>query len=1598
MSDDARLPDTPPARAIDVPPADSDEIDVYARELAATPADERKRAALLLYEMGRQWRARDNLPNAAQCFLKAYTLAPEFRPVIRDARRIYRERGDFRLVIKLQDAEARATRPGPERAALLREKGRTLLEHQADRAGAEAAYRAALSEDPTDLAALLSLDRMLETAGDAAALREVLQKIIEVTSDAELQAALWRDIAQLESGRGDIDAALIALLHALTLAPGEHAILGDLERLYAARASVTDLCRTLETRLAAAPPGPRAAALEARIARLMRDRTQSLPEAADRFRRALGHDPDDYITASEYAHLCEELGRWDEVAWAIERRAQITTDVKVRASLYHRLGVIRAQYLSDPAGAKQALLDSVASLPTFLPALEALGRLLASRGEWQVLLDTQLGEIEAIKDPARRASRLYKAAAILERHIAPAANGEQTQALERAIELYARAASEAPGYLPAVTALERLYGRTGRFAELIALYEREAKNAPPGPAGAHLYEAMGRLWADRIGDTDKAIECFARVRDLQPQNLPALRELARMYGRAYRFSELVEVCEHEIALVTDPRRKVDLLQRAGELWEDRLLDLDKAAGSYQRALEIAPGFLPALKALGRLHRQKGRWDDLIAMHRAEMALTESPEQITFLLYAMAEIYDDELMRPDDAARTYREILERVPGYLPALTSLETLYEERRDWKELVALREASLEALGDDRSKALVLAQMGSLREERLDDPDGAAQDYARALRLLPEHPSAHAALVQIYELSGDHAKLADLCARALEHAPGAREHAVIGERLGELWDRHLAGPRKAATYYEAALEAAAGSTSAPSVPPPLSPVGVLQALAGIYRRLGMARELVRTSERLTDLIQDDAVAAGYRIRAAQLREEHQPALGEVAPDLRRALELSPGHPGAERALERVLRESGQSSELADVLAARLPRAVDPLERAALLIEIAEARESSGDMADAERSFRDALAVDGRSLLALWGLERLLEASGRFAECAQLALAEVEVLSDPAGQASALERAARLQLSKLERPDLAAPLYAQVLTLDPAHEEAFLELRRFYAAERNWPRLVDLLRMRCAAINDRSEIAHLLGEMADVYTHELGQQRKGMSCLRKALEVDPYDKKALCELARLYDQSEQWAKALTMYNRASAVVDDAAERRRMELRTAELWENLGDLTQALDAYRRVLSRLPDDEEALERASDLAEEVGDALLAARALERRADLATDPVTRVALRKRLAALCEERLEEPERAARALEGALSVDPLDVNTVEKLAALYGQLGDREALGRHLSKAAFTFRAAALAQPLEPAQIHALSRIYHWQKNYQGLFATFSILAYLGAADGSMRAFLHEALARRGPAPGRPLSLFEVQLLPEAARGPARPLWQVLADLLLSIDAREVSRLTPQLGEKVDPGAPISVAIGEIAERLGGAEYEVFFSGADRSVCKIVPGVVPILVLGADVAAVPLSRRARFKIARSLYLARERLWGDPTTIDLENLLAAAVGEFQGELPASLAPDRRTRVETEARRLHKLVPRKSRDPLRALVAGFLARAQEFDAQAFLRGLHTGAARAATLACGDPEAALHETAGIYGPHGREVESLVRFLLSDEFLKVREALGWV
>src|SRR5262249_6498319 len=149
-------------------------------------------------------------------------------------------------------------------------------------------------------------------------------------------------------------------------------------------------------------------------------------------------------------------------------------------------------------------------------------------------------------------------------------------------------------------------------------------------------------------------------------------------------------------------------------------------------------------------------------------------------------------------------------------------------------------------------------------------------------------------------------------------------------------------------------------------------------------------------------------------------------------------------------------------------------ERARLLSELGEAQEAAGELLDAQRSFRDALASDERCLPALWGLGRLCEPAGDSADRAALLEREAAILCDPGGRAECLRQAARLQDTAGNEP-AAAALYQRVLELAPTDDEAFAELRRVYREASDFAALEELLRARMAATTNPPELVRLLG-------------------------------------------------------------------------------------------------------------------------------------------------------------------------------------------------------------------------------------------------------------------------------------------------------------------------------------------------------------------------------------------------------------------------------------------------------------------------------------------------------------------------------------------
>src|SRR5262249_14010675 len=172
---------------------------------------------------------------------------------------------------------------------------------------------------------------------------------------------------------------------------------------------------------------------------------------------------------------------------------------------------------------------------------------------------------------------------------------------------------------------------------------------------------------------------------LSPNHPVALRALGRLYAQSERWRDLVDVHLREAEQLLDPAQIVPLLVRAGEAFEEKLNEFERAAASYRQAPVLKTGVPPRLLALGRLAQRLGRWDDLIEMYRREIEVSRDAEHITALQFKIGEILEQQLGRPDEAARCYLEALRLQPQFQPAREALARIHETRGNWTELALL-------------------------------------------------------------------------------------------------------------------------------------------------------------------------------------------------------------------------------------------------------------------------------------------------------------------------------------------------------------------------------------------------------------------------------------------------------------------------------------------------------------------------------------------------------------------------------------------------------------------------------------------------------------------------------------------------------------------------------------------------------------------------------------------------------------------------------------------------------------------------------------------------------------------------------------------------
>ncbi|MGQ0504913.1 MAG: hypothetical protein ACT4TC_06295 [Myxococcaceae bacterium] len=642
---------------------------------------------------------------------------------------------------------------------------------------------------------------------------------------------------------------------------------------------------------------------------------------------------------------------------------------------------------------------------------------------------------------------------------------------------------------------------------------------------------------------------------------------------------------------------------------------------------------------------------------------------------------EELHEPLDASEGYAQVLRLWPDHGPAVEALRRLVLEPSSRQHAAQILESRaragedagflldvVEALAEGAdTKPELLAELAGLYEQHQELTSAFGQRI-RLLHARPEDEANRAALDRLAPTLQLEDELAAAYEEQAEQNPNAPSDLVL--RLAKLNEGPLAQPAKAARFWERLSSRQEHAAAA------------FAALDRLYIALGDQAARAGAMERAVSL-EPTAEAKVARLRAlAALAEDELGDFERAARGYRELLKLSPDDAHARTALARLLAQTGQAAELAeliqgdvdaalqrgDVAGSRAHRVrlakvrllqLDNPERAMELLSAVLAEEP--DHPGTVEALEDVLlADDGDARQQAAGLlAPVYERAERFEELGRALEILAEATEAPSSRSALLRRVATLHDTKLNDTAGAYRLARQALVAnpdDPTALELCLELSKRAHQDEQTAALLQQL------ISEGPPRGRIPLRRADARLYEgLWKPEVAREAWRALLEVDPTDAEALEGLARSLETGGGSTELLQIRKRQLLQATGREQRAELLQRLSIVQQQLGDEESALESLRRLLDLDPGNALALEQADRLCErlEKWDAL--ASLIDQRIRAASTPGAALALRFRLAELRESRLADRTGALTLLREVLEAAPGHRATVARLETMLGR-------------------------------------------------------------------------------------------------------------------------------------------------------------------------------------------------------------------------------------------------------------------------------------------------------------------------------------------------
>ncbi|HKU39821.1 MAG TPA: tetratricopeptide repeat protein, partial [Polyangiales bacterium] len=689
----------------------------------------------------------------------------------------------------------------------------------------------------------------------------------------------------------------------------------------------------------------------------------------------------------------------------------------------------------------------------------------------------------------------------------------------------------------------------------------------------------------------------------------------------------------------------------------------------------------------------GAWADHVGAYESALAAASEPGIKLQLLTTIARVHDEKRGDPRAAILAYERMLQLEPNEVATLDALEALHTMVGDWRGLVGVLERKAALAYNSEDRAGLLRRIGSVFEEFVGDRQAAIDAYQRAATELDTDELALEALDRLYAVTGQAVPLFETLKRRVELTSDPALRVELGLRLGFLADTRLHYAEEAIAAYRRVLDDDDANHTA------------ISHLSTLYQRLGMWNDLLENLRTQVQLATAPATRVALHCRAGEILLDKLLDPAEAIEAFKRALDEDPQCVPAIDALlsltvreehraeaaavvEPLLREQQRWDDLVRLIGRKIDGLLDPAEKRAELIRLAEVEEHGRrDKFAAFEALSKALVGDAPDEFVQEELERLARELASWSKFFTVLMDRATKLPDPRDAASLFRRAGRVAEEEMGDDARAIEAFRSASVQDDDADETLAALDRLYEKTQHWESLVDVLERRVAGGLSGPERAELLTRLGFLRAQRLNDPRGAFAAYKEVLDSDPGEPSALAGMQLLgeredlvadvlevleqcYRETNAVEKVVQLYELRARLATTDADKARLLREAALLWErDLNEPGRAFLCLRQAFELDSQDLTQLEELERIAGVCG-AFTELCALAERvlAGPALDSSAKREVALRAAAWYRDFAGDAAGEQRCLRVALSLDREDEDVHARLSEVLREGGDRRAL------------------------------------------------------------------------------------------------------------------------------------------------------------------------------------------------------------------------------------------------------------------------------------------------------------------------------------------